>query len=35
MPYLTRYDSESLSNGEVAGSGQGDTVASDRHRESN
>ena len=34
MPYLTRFDSESLANGDVAESGQGDTVASDRHRES-
>ena len=33
MPYLTRYDSQS--NREVAESGQGNTLASDRHRESN
>jgi hypothetical protein len=33
MPYLTRHDPQS--NSEVAGSGPGNTVASDRHRESN
>ena len=33
MPYLTRYDSQS--NREVAESGQGNTLASDRHRDSN